>query len=146
MIDTKAVNLKYALAALLVTSTVTFTTTGSARADSCWNHNGSLMRLQANGNDRWMYYENPRAVLRQAGVHRGTLLFEGQKSGNWYSGEARVFSKHCPGDPLIYSVDGPVRSDQLQVTVRGTREIHKNCQPTGQFVEDTLVFTYSHDC
>ncbi len=117
-----------------------------SKADSCWDHNGSLMRLQANGNDRWLYYENPRAVLRQAGVYTGTLLFEGRKSGNWYSGEARVFSKYCPGDPLIYDVQGPVRADQLHVTVRGTREVYKKCQPTGQFVEDTLIFTYSHDC
>ena len=118
----------------------------AAQADSCWNHNGSLMRLEASGNKRWLYYENPRQVLRNAGVRRGTLLFEGRKNGNWYSGEARVFSKHCPGDPLIYPVEGPVRSDQLKVTVRGTREVYKKCQPTGQFKEDVLVFTYSHDC
>lgn len=117
-----------------------------ARADSCWNHNDSLMRLKASGNQRWFYYENPRQVLRNAGVRRGTLLFEGRKNGNWYSGEARVFSKYCPGDPLIYPVEGPVRADQLKVTVRGTREVYKKCQPTGRFKEDVLVFTYSHDC
>ena len=119
---------------------------GHAFADSCWTHNDSLMRLQAEDDRRWLYYEIPRAVLQQAGVHRGTLLFEGRKIGNWYSGEARVFSRYCPGDPLIYPVEGPVRSDQLQVTVRGTREIYKKCKPTGRFVEDVLVFNYSHDC
>ncbi len=118
----------------------------SAIADSCWDHNGSLMRLQDEGNKRWFYYEVPRSGLQQAGVYRGTLLFEGEKVGNWYEGEARVFSNHCPGDPLIYSVGGPVRSDQLQVTVRGTRELHKKCQPSGNFVEDTLVFTYARQC
>lgn len=120
--------------------------TGMANADSCWDHNGSLMRLKAQGNNRWMYYENPRQVLRNAGVQRGTLLFNGRKSGNWYSGTARRFSKFCPGNPLEYFVEGPVRSDQLQVTVRGTRQVHEQCQPTGRVANDVLVFTYVRDC
>ena len=118
----------------------------SASADSCWNHNGSLMRLKASGNQRWIYYERPRSVLRRAGVVPGTLLFDGVKDGNWYSGTARVFSKYCPGSPLEYHVEGPVRPDQLQVTVSGSREVHSRCAPTGQWTTDTLVFTYSHKC
>ena len=117
-----------------------------AAADSCWNHNGSLMRLQAQGNQRWLSYEIPRDVLRRAGVQRGTLLFNGVKNGNWYSGTARVFSRFCPGTPLEYFVEGPVRPDQLHVTVRGSREVYQQCRPTGRYTQDTLVFTYSHDC
>jgi len=117
-----------------------------ALADSCWIHNGSLMRLQAQGNERWLSYEAPRPKLRAAGVIQGTLLFNGTKSGNWYSGTARVFSKHCPGVPLEYHVSGPVRGDQLEVTVRGTRPVHRRCKPTGRVKTDTLVFTYSHQC
>lgn len=117
-----------------------------AFADSCWIHNGSLMRLQAQGNERWLSYEQPRPKLRAAGVIQGTLLFNGTKTGNWYSGTARVFSKHCPGVPLEYHVSGPVRGDQLQVTVRGTRPVHRSCRPTGRVKTDTLVFTYSHQC
>ncbi|MEM9279569.1 MAG: hypothetical protein AAGA76_13430 [Pseudomonadota bacterium] len=130
---------------MTITSAV-FLQTGEAKADSCWDHNGSLMRLQASGNQRWMYYENPRQVLRNSGVRRGTLLFNGRKNGNWYSGTARRFSKYCPGNPLEYYVEGPVRADQLQVTVRGTREVHKQCQPTGRIASDVLVFTYVRDC
>ncbi|MBL6431718.1 MAG: hypothetical protein HPM95_13425 [Alphaproteobacteria bacterium] len=33
-----------------------------ANADSCWTHNGSLMRLKADGNRRWFLYEAPRPV------------------------------------------------------------------------------------
>ncbi len=120
--------------------------TTPALADSCWNHNGSLMRLQAQGNQRWLSYEVPRQQLRAAGVRRGTLLFNGYKSGNWYSGTARIFSKYCPGNPLEYAVEGPVRGDQLQVTVQGTREVYSRCRPTGRYKTDTLVFTYSHRC
>lgn len=132
------------LAALTVLAGTGFAAT--AQADSCWTHNGSLMRLQAQGNQRWISYENPRAQLRAAGVRRGTLLFNGEKAGNWYRGTARVFSKYCPGNPLEYFVEGPVRSDQLQVTVQGTREIYNHCRPTGRYKTDTLVFTYSHQC
>jgi hypothetical protein len=117
-----------------------------AAADSCWDHNGSLMRLQAQGNQRWLSYERPRDVLRRSGVRPGTLLFNGVKRGDWYSGTARVFSKYCPGTPLEYFVEGPVRGDQLQVTVTGTREVHNRCRPTGRITTDTLVFTYSHQC
>ncbi len=132
------------IAALAIVGAATAGAT--ANADSCWNHNGSLMRLQASGNQRALYYEVPRQVLRNAGVARGTLFFNGKKSGNWYSGTARVFSKYCPGDPLEYFVEGPVRGDQLQVTVNGTREVFERCQPTGTYTTDTLVFIYSHNC
>ena len=87
-----------------------------------------------------------RETLRDAGVNEGTLLFNGEKNGNWYSGTARRFSKYCIGDPLEYFVEGPVRQDQLQVTVIGMREVHKQCNPTGKLVRDELIFTYVRDC
>jgi hypothetical protein len=135
---------RWQAAAVVFLAAATLSTTASA--DSCWNHNGSLMRLQAQGNQRWISYEIPRPQLRAGGVQRGTLLFNGVKQGNWYRGTARVFSKFCPGTPLEYAVEGPVSSDQLQVTVRGTREIYNRCRPTGRYTTDTLVFTYSHQC
>jgi hypothetical protein len=117
-----------------------------ASADSCWKHNGSLMRLKASGNQRWFYYEKPKSSILDTGVRKGTLLFDGVKDGNWYSGTARVFSKYCPGSPLEYDVEGPVSSNQLRVTMEGTREVHDHCEPTGDVTNDKLVFTYSHDC
>ncbi len=50
---------RIALAALLALTGLS-ATPSAVNADSCWNHNGSLMRLKASGNQRWMYYENPR--------------------------------------------------------------------------------------
>lgn len=132
--------------ALSILASIGVSVAGPAFADSCWTHNGSLMRLQAQGNQRWLSYERPRSVLANAGVRSGTLLFNGIKNGNWYSGTARVFSKYCPGSPLEYFVEGPVRGDQLQVTVSGTREVYDRCRPTGRYTTDTLVFTYSHQC
>lgn len=115
-------------------------------ADSCWLHNGSLMRLTAQGNERYFYYETPREGLRNAGVQRGTLLFNGTNSGGHYSGLARVFSSSCPGNPLEYWVEGPVAANQTQIRMMGTRESSQNCASTGNVVVDELVFTYSHQC
>lgn len=118
----------------------------TARADSCWNHNGSIMRLQAHGNQRWLSYEVPKPSLRNSGVRRGTLLFNGRKIGNTYEGTARRFSKYCVGTPLEYFVSGPVARNQLRVTVYGERQVYRRCQGTGQYRQDKLVFTYSHKC
>lgn len=118
----------------------------AARADSCWTHNGSLMRLKAQGESRWLIYEQPRQALRSAGVARGTVLFNGTNRGDWVSGLARVFSAACPGAPLEYYVEGPVMRNPLRIVMRGTREVHRNCAPTGQIVADELVFVYSHGC
>ena len=72
--------LKTGLAALALTAgSITFSS--SASADSCWNHNGSVMRLIARGNKRWFYYEEPKQVLRRAGVRQGTLLFNWSQTG-----------------------------------------------------------------
>ncbi|TYC54069.1 hypothetical protein FMN50_13090 [Rhodobacterales bacterium] len=130
----------------ILAAALTILPAGNALADSCWMHNGSVMRLEADGNQRWLSYEVPRDALRSAGVVQGTLLFNGVMEGNRYKGTARVFSKFCPGQPLEYRAEGPVRSDQLKVTLSGRREIYRRCRPTGKFTTDTLVFTYSHAC
>ena len=122
---------------------VSFATEKPARADSCWNHNGSIMRLKAEGQKRWFYYEKPRAGLA---VKKGILLFNGTNKGGVYSGLSRVFSKFCPSAPLEYFVEGSVSNNQTRVTMRGTRNVHKKCEPTGDVASDELVFNYSHKC
>ena len=113
-----------------------------AAADSYWDHNGSLMRLKANGQQRVFTYEEPRSVLRRAGVRRGTVLFDGRNVGDYYVGRARRFSKYCEA-PLDYEVEGPVVGG-TRIIMRGTREVFASgCRGTGRSVEDELVFTYS---
>lgn len=117
-----------------------------AGADSCWDHNGSLMRLKASGSQRWFTYEVPRSGLAESGVRRGTLLFNGQRSGNRYYGTSRVFSRHCPDAPLEYYVEGNVSNNDTRVTLVGRREVHQQCHPTGRYTTDTLVFNYRRQC
>jgi hypothetical protein len=118
----------------------------AASADTCWNHNGSIVRLIASGQQRTFVYEQPRDVLRIAGVSRGTILFNGARTGNRYSGTAYVFSRECPEMPLPYSVRGFVGPNDTQVTMTGSRPVFVNCRATGRMTTDTLVFTYVSAC
>ena len=102
----------------------------AAMADSFWLHNGSIMRLHAEGN------------MRGVGVERGTVLFEGERRGNRYIGQARVFSRGC--GELVYDVSGNVVTEQ-RVVLTGRREQYTaGCQPSGRFVTDRLIFTYQY--
>ncbi len=118
----------------------TFGAASEARADSYWDHNGSLMRLVSDGQGRAFYYEDPRPGLA---VRRGTLLFNGRREGGRYVGTARVFSKYC-SQPLEYRVEGYVARGGAAVILTGRRPVHRRCRPTGAYKTDRLVFTYSH--
>ncbi len=130
-----------ALAPLLA-AIVAILTADPLKADSFWDHNGSLMRLEANGAQRILTYEEPRPILERAGATRGTVLFDGRNVGDYYVGRARRFSRYCDA-PLVYDVEGPVTNNGLRIVVRGEREVYaEGCRPTGRIVEDVLVFTY----
>ena len=113
----------------------------SAMADSFWNHNGSLMRLHASGNERVFEYEVPSPKMRATGVQKGTILFYGVRQGNRYVGTARVFSRDC-SVPLEYRVEGRVVTEKY-VVLSGQREVYApGCVPTGRMIEDMLEFRY----
>jgi len=116
-----------------------------AWADSFWNHNGSVMRLQADGAYRWMTYQDPRPGMRDQGVQPGTLLFDGYRDGDRYVGTARVFSRNCAA-PMAYAMNGYVRGDTL-IVLEGMRPVFRNCRATGEMRWETLSFTclYSDD-
>jgi hypothetical protein len=77
--------------------------------ESVWTHNGSLVRWVSSGEDRWLYYLEPRPGLAAIGVQPGTLLFQGHRIGNILSGTAFVFSENCP--PAPYKVEGVIYSE-----------------------------------
>jgi hypothetical protein len=84
---------------------------------SLWNHNGSVIRLLADGEKRKFVYETPRPGLIPSGVGKGSLLFEGEKMGGKYSGSAYTYSKTCGRKD--YHVEGTVSNDDRQVTLYG---------------------------
>lgn len=116
----------------------------AALADSYWHHNGSVVRLSANGDERAFFYDQPSEKMRYAGVDTDTLLFNGYRKGDKYYGTARVFSKYCE-NPLEYPVSGHVTNNQTKIVLTGQRTVYKaGCHATGKTVKDTLVFTYAY--
>ena len=94
------------LAAALLIGVSTLPATGE---ESIWTHNGSLVRWMSSGQNRWLYYVEPRPALAAIGVKPGTLLFEGQATANILVGTAYVFSENCL--PTPYRVEGVIYSE-----------------------------------
>lgn len=109
-----------------------------ALAKSLWEHNGSIVYLEAEGHFRRFYYETPRSGLP---VDSGTPLFHGQRRGNRYVGTAYVFSDECGA--IGYPVMGTVSADQLKISLRGKAPVRDSDCNIIRFRSDDLVFTYS---
>lgn len=88
---------------LLAAAATYLAMTACAAAQGCqssyYNHNGSQMRADSCGSELFIYYENPRQLIRKLGVDAGTLLFDGtvtQVDGALFiEGNARVFKAGC---------------------------------------------------
>jgi len=113
---------------------------GAAFGQSQWDHNGSTVALEASGSTRRFVYHSPRPGIP---VDAGTLLFEGRKIGNRYTGKAFTFSKQCGA--LAFPVEGPVSQDQRSVTLRGQAPRRDaNCSVAGRR-DEVLVFQLKED-
>ena len=108
-----------------------------ALAKSLWEHNGSIVYLEAEGQLRRFYYERPRSELP---VEAGTPLFHGQTRGNRYTGTAYVFSESC--GPIGYPVTGAVSANKLKIRMRGKAPVRDDDCNIVRFRNDELVFTY----
>jgi len=117
----------------------------AAAQSSCWNHNGLTMQVTVNGANIRIFYQRPRAVLRRAGVRRGTLLLDARERGGRYDGTARRFSRHCPDSPLNYRVTGQL-TDNYSLAFERSRPVHSRCRPTGSTAYDQLHFDYISPC
>lgn len=134
--------MRFYLVFICLMLTALWATEGLAQGGpTLWEHNGSYVVLSSSGAQRQFRYQAPVAELRQYGVQPGTLLFDGRRDGNQYSGTAYVFSKVCGGLP--YDVAGPVSSDQRNVTMHGKAPIvDASCRIVG-YRDDVLVFNFS---
>ena len=106
-------------------------------AQSNWDHNGSVVTLYANGASRQFLYSVPRAGLP---VTSGTVLFNGTKSGDSYSGTAYAFSSRCGN--VTYTVSGPVSADQRSVTMYGKKPRRNAACRVVDYEDDALVFNF----
>ena len=108
-----------------------------ALAKSLWEHNGSIVYLEAEGQLRRFYYDRPRSELP---VEPGTPLFHGQTRGNRYVGTAYVFSDSC--GPIGYPVAGVISANKLKIRMRGKAPVRDADCNIIRFRDDELVFTY----
>jgi tetratricopeptide (TPR) repeat protein len=115
--------------------------TAPSSPHSLWDHNGSIVSLEADGRSRKFRYETPRQGLLDAGAHSGTLLFDGRTDGSRYFGTAYVFKGGCGAFP--YNVSGPILNASRTVEMEGNApQIDLNtCRILG-YVHDTLTFNY----
>lgn len=110
----------------------------SGRNVTRWDHNGSTMRLEADGARRRFVYVNPRRGMRSVGVRSGTLLFDGRRDGLVYEGTARIFNKRC--GQYTYQVRGEVSDDERRVVMYGRApRVGSDCQVRGSR-DDRLEF------
>jgi hypothetical protein len=111
-----------------------------AAADRLWDHNGSIIRLEARGASRRMIYDLPRPDLP---VRKGQRLFEGMRNGSAYTGKASIFSNTC--GEARYAVTGTVSSDEHEIILRGRApRRNKDCSIVG-YRDDELVFNLRPD-
>ncbi|MEQ1576409.1 MAG: hypothetical protein ABL894_02045 [Hyphomicrobium sp.] len=113
---------------------------GAANTDgsNLWTHNGSLMRLLAQGATRTFHYETPREGMLRAGAKPGSILFEGTRNGETYAGTAYIFKAGCP--PKGYAVSGLISNGERRITLQGKApKLSGTCKVQGS-KEDILVF------
>jgi hypothetical protein len=112
-------------------------------AASLWDHNGSVVYLEASttNSSRKFHFHRPSQRMHAAGARHGKLLFEGNYTGKRYTGTAYVFSGTCGAFP--YNVSGPVLDGYRKVSLSGSAPvIDENCEISGQ--RDTVLeFTLS---
>lgn len=78
-------------------------------ATTNWNHNGSTITWDSDGNRRVARYAVPRPGMKGL-VKSGTVLFEGFRRGNTLTGMAYVFKSGCK--PAGYSVTAEISSER----------------------------------
>jgi hypothetical protein len=106
---------------------------------SSWTHNNSIMSIQSVGDRITIYYDQPRQGMIEEGVRRGTVLFEGQRTGNRLSGKSYVFDRRC--NPVPYDDDGVVSSER-EIVLSGRRVPSQlaGCQPVAYRVDPNIFY------
>lgn len=109
-------------------------------AVSYWNHNGSLMRLEANGASRRFSYEQPRRGMVEVGARPGDAVFEGRRDGARYAGTAYIYNREC--GRVAYPVAGEASRDERRVVLEGEAPLFNRDCTIRATKRDRLVFEY----
>lgn len=91
-------------------------------ATTNWNHNGSTIAWDSDGNKRIARYAEPRPGMRGL-VKPGTVLFEGVRRGSTLTGRAYVFKSNCK--PAGYAVTAEISSER-EFILRGAAPVFES--------------------
>jgi hypothetical protein len=103
-----------------------------------WMHNGSRVRIVADGRRRRIVFVTPNERLANKGVAPGDPVFVGRRKANRYIGKAYVYSKRCP--TVSYGVRGRVHTGEARVVVTGRRPVRNRGCKTAYRQDVRLVF------
>ena len=100
---------------------------------SLWDHNGSRVSLEENGDKRKLVYTEPREGLDKAGIKKGTVLFNGERKTNGrFGGFARIFKGTC--NPIDYFVEGALDERKGEIVLQGQAPVYASgtgCEVSG---------------
>ena len=112
--------------------------TGRPDGSAIWVHNGSLLRLEMDGDTRRFLYELPRTGMVQAGAKPGDVVLEVRRAGATFTGQAFVYSRTC--GRTGYLVSGRAGTSEGRIVVEGKVPRHgDDCKPRS-FWRDRLQF------
>lgn len=97
-----------------------------------WDHNGSKMTLEVNGEKRKLVYREPREGLDKAGIKPGTMLFNGERKANGrLAGFAKIFKATC--NPIDYFVEGTFDERKGEIVLQGQAPVYsgQGCEVSG---------------
>lgn len=104
---------------------------GLERGGSYWQNDGSIVRLEASKLIRKFVFYRPSDAMRALNATEGSLRFEGQISGNSYSGTAYLYSEKCGRFP--YPVTGTIENNSERVVLTGEApRLDVQCKETGK--------------
>lgn len=112
---------------------------------TCWNHNGSKMKLLSDGTRREILYLEVRDGMREY-ANPGDVVFQGQQVGDQWSGVAYVFTRGQRCGKLRYNVTGRSQgSSNFVLNGVAPAGAGANCEPIGRR-DDTLLFACVGNC
>ncbi len=118
---------------LAALSALALGTPAQAASGSIWDHNGSKVTLEENGDKRKLVYSEPREGLDKAGIRQGTVLFNGEKKPNGrLAGFAKIFKGGC--NAVDYFVEGTFNERKGEIVLQGQAPVFasgQGCQVSG---------------
>ncbi len=93
---------------------------GNDGFSTLWCHNGSILGLSLNGDERKFVYFRPKTSSLRETVKADPILVTGKRVGNLFTGSAKHFHKQCGVQEFAVTGNWPDSSNEIILT--GTRK------------------------